>query len=71
MELCMGKEFFSSFQESNIFAGWFGLWRNYILRLAGTGFCLKVLLYHRQRILETSTLSCNEEEEGITKPPTR
>jgi hypothetical protein len=31
---------------------------------------LKVL-YHRERILETSTLSCNEEEEEITKPPTR
>jgi hypothetical protein len=28
-------------------------------------------LYHRERILETSTLSCNEEEEEITKPPTR
>ncbi len=30
-----------------------------------------VSLYHRERILETSTLSCNEEEEEITKPPTR
>ncbi len=30
-----------------------------------------VFLYHRERILETSTLSCNEEEEEITKPPTR
>ncbi len=29
------------------------------------------LLYHRERILETSTLSCNEEEEEITKPPKR
>ncbi len=29
------------------------------------------LMYHRGRILETSTLSCNEEEEEITKPPTR
>ncbi len=29
------------------------------------------LVYHRERILETSTLSCNEEEEEITKPPTR
>ncbi len=28
-------------------------------------------LYHRERILETSTLSCNEEEEDITKPPKR
>jgi hypothetical protein len=28
-------------------------------------------VYHRERILETSTLSCNEEEEEITKPPTR
>ncbi len=28
-------------------------------------------LYHRERILETSTLSCNEEEEEITKPPKR
>ncbi len=28
-------------------------------------------LYHRERILKTSTLSCNEEEEEITKPPTR
>jgi hypothetical protein len=30
-----------------------------------------VMLYHRERILETSTLSCNEEEEEITKPPKR
>jgi hypothetical protein len=30
-----------------------------------------LVMYHRERILETSTLSCNEEEEGITKPPTR
>jgi hypothetical protein len=29
------------------------------------------LMYHRERILKTSTLSCNEEEEEITKPPTR
>jgi hypothetical protein len=29
------------------------------------------VVYHRERILETSTLSCNEEEEEITKPPTR
>jgi len=28
-------------------------------------------LYHRERILKTSTLSCNEEKEEITKPPTR
>ncbi len=28
-------------------------------------------LYHRERILETSTLSCNEEKEEITKPPKR
>ena len=28
-------------------------------------------MYHRERILETSTLSCNEEEEEITKPPKR
>jgi hypothetical protein len=28
-------------------------------------------VYHRERILETSTLSCNEEEEEITKPPTK
>jgi hypothetical protein len=28
-------------------------------------------LYHRERILETSTLSCNEEEEEVTKPPKR
>jgi hypothetical protein len=28
-------------------------------------------VYHRERILGTSTLSCNEEEEEITKPPTR
>ncbi len=37
-------------------------------------FCFMVQekhLYHRERILETSTLSCNEEEEEITKPPTR
>ena len=26
-------------------------------------------VYHRERILKTSTLSCNEEEEEITKPP--
>ena len=26
-------------------------------------------VYHRERILETSTLSCNEEKEEITKPP--
>jgi hypothetical protein len=31
----------------------------------------KNTLYHRERILETSTLSCNEEEEEITKPPKR
>jgi hypothetical protein len=31
----------------------------------------KELVYHRERILETSTLSCNEEEEEITKPPKR
>ncbi len=30
-----------------------------------------LLLYHRERILETSTLSCNKEEEEITKPPKR
>ncbi len=30
-----------------------------------------LLVYHRERILETSTLSCNEEEEDITKPPKR
>jgi hypothetical protein len=29
------------------------------------------IVYHRERILETSTLSCNEEEEEITKPPKR
>jgi hypothetical protein len=34
-------------------------------------FFLFILLYHRERILKTSTLSCNEEEEEITKPPTR
>jgi hypothetical protein len=28
-------------------------------------------VYHRERILKTSTLSCNEEKEEITKPPTR
>jgi hypothetical protein len=33
--------------------------------------CFKQIVYHRERILETSTLSCNEEEEEITKPPTR
>ncbi len=32
---------------------------------------LLLYLYHRERILETSTLSCNEEEEEITKPPKR
>jgi hypothetical protein len=30
-----------------------------------------IFVYHRERILETSTLSCNEEEEEITKPPKR
>jgi hypothetical protein len=39
------------------------------------GFCIKRIrtlnLYHRERILETSTLSCNEEKEEITKPPKR
>jgi hypothetical protein len=29
------------------------------------------VVYHRERILKTSTLSCNEEKEEITKPPTR
>jgi hypothetical protein len=29
------------------------------------------ILYHRERILETSTLSCNEEKEEVTKPPKR
>ncbi len=38
------------------------------LKKAGNG---KKGLYHRERILETSTLSCNEEEEDITKPPKR
>ncbi len=34
--------------------------------------CSKMVpVYHRERILETSTLSCNEEEEEITKPPKR
>jgi hypothetical protein len=33
--------------------------------------CLNDDMYHRERILETSTLSCNEEEEEITKPPKR
>ncbi len=28
-------------------------------------------LYHRERIQKSSTLSCNEEKEEITKPPTR
>ena len=37
------------------------------LTLSGSWF----QLYHRERILETSTLSCNEEEEEITKPPKR
>ena len=32
-------------------------------------FIYKYIMYHRERILETSTLSCNEEEEDITKPP--
>jgi hypothetical protein len=33
--------------------------------------CTVCMVYHRERILETSTLSCNEEEEEITKPPKR
>ncbi len=28
-------------------------------------------VYHRERIWKSSTLSCNEEKEEITKPPTR
>jgi hypothetical protein len=32
------------------------------------GVLLTPLLYHRERILKTSTLSCNEEKEEITKP---
>jgi hypothetical protein len=32
---------------------------------------VNTVLYHREQILKTSTLSCNEEEEEITKPPTR
>ena len=28
-------------------------------------------MYHREQILKSSTLSCNEEKEEITKPPTR
>ncbi len=36
-----------------------------------TNVSVKKGMYHRERILETSTLSCNEEEEEITKPPTR
>jgi hypothetical protein len=39
--------------------------KSYFFRKAGA------LMYHRERILETSTLSCNEEEEEITKPPKR
>ncbi len=31
----------------------------------------KKKLYHRERILETSTPTCNEEKEEITKPPPR
>ncbi len=34
-------------------------------------FSCFMVVYHRERILETSTLSCNEEEEEITKPPKR
>jgi hypothetical protein len=41
------------------------------ITVAGKTYVIITLpLYHRERILETSTLSCNEEEEGITKPPT-
>ncbi len=32
---------------------------------------LLLIMYHRERILKTSTLSCNEEKEEITKPPTK
>jgi hypothetical protein len=32
---------------------------------------MKNPVYHRERILKSSTLSCNEEKEEITKPPTR
>jgi hypothetical protein len=41
------------------------------ISLIFAGQQIKTLLYHRERILKTSTLSCNEEEEEITKPPTR
>ena len=40
-----------------------------ILVYRSSMYCLH--MYHRERILETSTLSCNEEEEEITKPPKR
>ncbi len=33
--------------------------------------CINTVVYHRERILKSSTLSCNEEKEEITKPPTR
>jgi hypothetical protein len=33
--------------------------------------CYTCTVYHRERILKSSTLSCNEEKEEITKPPTR
>ena len=39
----------------------------YIVTSPSNGYSV----YHRERILETSTLSCNEEEEEITKPPKR
>ncbi len=42
----------------------------YLDSLRLLGFC-GVDVYHRERILKISTLSCNEEEEEFTKPPTR
>ncbi len=42
-----------------------------ILRRYSDQFETYKRLYHRERILETSTLSCNEEKEEITKPPTK
>jgi hypothetical protein len=45
------------------------------LKISGPRKLIKIYqirpLYHRERILETSTLSCNKEEEEITKPPKR
>ncbi len=57
------------FSTQNSFLLQFGMPKNYLK--STKAWKNGSVLYHRERILETSTLSCNEEEEEITKPPTR